>query len=86
VDEKVGDGPLEDRSCTDILFCIIFLAFLGGFGIVSLFGYQNGKPDRLLAPLDGNGRFCGIDNEVKDYNYLYLVLNPLESSSISDLF
>ncbi len=82
----MGDGPLEDRSCTDILFCVIFLAFLGGFGIVSLFGYQNGRPDRLLAPLDADGRFCGIDNDVKDYNYLYLVLDPLESTSISDIF
>ena len=86
MDDKVGDGPLEDRSCTDILFCLIFLAFLGGFGIVSVFGYQNGKPERLLAPLDANGRFCGLDEEVKAHPYLYLVINPEQSTSISNLF
>jgi hypothetical protein len=86
VDEKVGDGPLEDRSCTDILFCLFFLAFLVGFGIVSVFGYNNGQPDRLLAPLDADGRFCGIDAKVKSHPYLYLVLDPLQTSSIGDIF
>ena len=82
----MGDGPLEDRSCTDILFCIIFLAFLGGFGIVSFFGYQNGKPERLFAPLDADGRFCGLDDNMTDYKYLYLALDPLAAPSVSDLF
>jgi hypothetical protein len=38
VDDRVKDGPLDQRSCTDVLFCLIFLAFLGGVGIVSAFG------------------------------------------------
>ncbi len=82
----MGDGPLEDRSCTDVLFCFFFVAFLVGFGIVSIFGYQNGKPERLLAPLDADGRFCGLDEVVKNYNYLYLVIDPTATPSVSNLF
>jgi solute carrier family 44 (choline transporter-like protein), member 2/4/5 len=73
---------LEDRSCTDVLFCIIFLAFLGGFGVISIFGYQHGQPDRLLAPLDADGRFCGLDPIAKDYPYLYLALDPTKVANI----
>ena len=82
MDDRVGDGPLEDRSCTDVLFCIIFLAFLVGFGVVSVFGYQNGQPQRLLAPLDADGRFCGLDPVVQDYPYLYLALDPTKVTEI----
>jgi choline transporter-like protein 2/4/5 len=77
---------MENRSCTDILFCIIFLAFLGGLGVVSVFGYQNGSPERLFAPLDADGRFCGIDTAVKGHSYLYLAINPLEADNVADIF
>lgn len=73
MDDRVKDGPLEQRSCTDVLFCLIFLAFLGGVGIISIFGYQHGKPERLLAPLDADGKFCGLDKGYEGHKYLYLL-------------
>ena len=73
MDDRVKDGPLEQRSCTDVLFCLIFLAFLGGVGVVSFFGYQHGQPARLLAPLDADGKFCGLDKGYENHPYLYLL-------------
>jgi hypothetical protein len=81
VDDRVKDGPLDNRSCTDLLFTIVFLAFLVGLGIVSIFGFENGKPERLLAPLDADGNFCGLDALHKAYPYLYfadLYVNPTD--------
>ena len=48
-----------------------------GLGIVSVFGFQHGKPDRLLAPLDADGKFCGLDPGYESHPYLYFLdLDP----------
>ena len=28
-DKKIRDGPLQERRCTDCLFLLVFIAFLG---------------------------------------------------------
>lgn len=55
------------------------------FGTV--YGYMHGNIHRLLAPIDGNGNFCGINNDghdLKAYPYLYfgnlLVDNPFTTA------
>ena len=55
-----------------MLFTLLFLAFLGGVGVVSVFGYKNGQPERLLAPLDADGQFCGLGS-YSSYPYLYIM-------------
>lgn len=39
---------------------------------VAIFGLIKGEPSRLFAPYDYKDRFCGIDDEVKDYPYLFI--------------
>ena len=34
----VHRGPVKDRSCTDVLCLLVFIAFLVGWGIVGYFG------------------------------------------------
>ena len=29
LDEELENGPMENRSCTDILCCLLFICFLG---------------------------------------------------------
>ena len=41
-------GPVKDRSCTDVLCLLVFIAFLAGWGIVGYFG-KNWHPRRLEA-------------------------------------
>ena len=62
-------GPIKNRSCTDILCLLLFLAFLGGWGFVAFFGIQNGDIGKVLKPTDSNGQICG-EGPMKDRPYL----------------
>ncbi|XP_041368219.1 choline transporter-like protein 2 isoform X3 [Gigantopelta aegis] len=53
-------GPIKNRSCTDVLCCILFLAFVGGLVAVAFFAYTYGDPKLLLYPVDSNGQLCGL--------------------------
>jgi len=63
-------GPLEKRSCTDVICLLLFIAFLGCWGFVGYFAYQHGELDRILVPSDSNGLRCGVDSEVLDKPHL----------------
>ncbi|XP_042214681.1 choline transporter-like 2 isoform X3 [Homarus americanus] len=52
-------GPIKNRSCTDILCLLLFVAFLAGWGVVTGFAVIQGDPSRLLNPTDSMGRVCG---------------------------
>lgn len=62
-------GPVEDRSCTDIPCCILFVAYIVGMIIVGIIAFKEGDPDRLLLPRDSQGNICGKDS-FADKKYL----------------
>ena len=62
----------KHRRCTDLLCCIVFLAFIGGMIAETIYGYVNGNPDKLIAPIDGNANICGYTDGYKDYPDLYI--------------
>lgn len=37
-----------------------------------IWGYVNGDPAKLLAPVSGDGQFCGQEEGLYDYPYLYI--------------
>ena len=74
-DPELRNGPMINRKCTDMLFTIIFIISLVAYGITTEYGYRNGKPKQLFTPVDGDGKFCGYD-ENKDYPALYYVITP----------
>jgi len=41
-------------------------------GFATKFGLENGKIYKLLAPIDGGSKFCGITPGYEEYKYLYL--------------
>ena len=59
-------GPIENRSCTDVICCLVFLVFILGLVAVSVLGFVWGNPSRLLYPTDSSGLICGYDEAVKD--------------------
>jgi solute carrier family 44 protein 1 (choline transporter-like protein)/choline transporter-like protein 2/4/5 len=59
----------KERGCTDILWLILYLLFLGSMIFLTNMGLQKGNIDKLLAPIDGDFKFCGIANETEGYNY-----------------
>ncbi|XP_052747500.1 choline transporter-like 2 isoform X2 [Bicyclus anynana] len=64
------NGPIHNRSCTDILWLIIFILFLGAWGYVGYYSMTRGSVDKLLAPIDSKGRRCGLDSGLEDKKYL----------------
>lgn len=52
-------GPVKDRSCTDIICCILFIVCIIGAAACSIVGYVRGDPLRLVYPTDSSGNFCG---------------------------
>ena len=45
-------GPLKERKCTDVIFCLLFIAFCVVFTLIYQFALNNGRPDILLSPVD----------------------------------
>jgi len=53
---KVPDGGIEwNRSCTDILCCLIFLAFLVVMLGISGWALGTGDPYNIITPYDSVG-------------------------------
>ena len=64
-------GPLEDRGCKDIFWCLLYLGMIAGLIAMSVFAFNRGKPEQLLAPYDFTGAQCGFD-AASDYSYSYV--------------
>ena len=52
-----------DRKCTDVICCIIFLAFLVIMIGLGFYGIKNGDPYNILTPFDTAGNRCGAPGQ-----------------------
>lgn len=75
--ERGGKYP-TDRSITDFICCIIFLAATGFAIFLAIYGFSKGNLKNIMQPYDSSGKPCGKDGK-EDYKYLYLTtVNPKE--------
>ena len=44
-----------NRSCTDPICCLIFVAFIAGMAATAAYGFANGNPKLLLTTWDADG-------------------------------
>jgi choline transporter-like protein 2/4/5 len=72
VKQELGKGPFGERKCTDLLCCLFFTLFVVGMAILTGYGYANGDPDKLISPIDGDGKICGVTPGYEDYQYLFI--------------
>uniref|UniRef100_A0A8D2HYA6 Choline transporter-like protein n=1 Tax=Urocitellus parryii TaxID=9999 RepID=A0A8D2HYA6_UROPR len=54
--------PLEDRSCTDIPWLLLFILFCIGMGFICGFSVATGAAARLVSGYDSYGNICGQKN------------------------
>ncbi|XP_048056354.1 choline transporter-like protein 2 isoform X2 [Megalobrama amblycephala] len=52
-------GPIYNRSCTDIICCILFILALLGYFAVGILAWSQGDPRKVIYPTDSKGQFCG---------------------------
>lgn len=53
-DPALAEGPFENRGCTDILCCLVFIGFLGGMGFIYSLA-MNEDPTKLVDLYDPDG-------------------------------
>ncbi|KAL4709780.1 hypothetical protein ACJJTC_001234 [Scirpophaga incertulas] len=63
-------GPIHNRSCTDVIWLLLFILFLGAWGFVGYYSMNNGDVRTILAPIDTEGRRCGLTSGLEDKKYL----------------
>lgn len=69
--DKLQSGPVMERSCTDPICCLIFVAFIAGMAATAAYGFAKGDPKLLMTGWDADARGCGYSEATKDYPYLY---------------
>ncbi|XP_069491114.1 choline transporter-like protein 4 [Ambystoma mexicanum] len=53
-------GPIKNRSCTDIICCVIFMVFIAGYIVVGIVAWVYGDPRQVIYPRNSTGMYCGI--------------------------
>ncbi len=52
-------GPIKDRSCTDVLCFLLFVAFAAGWVAAAVYAFAHGNPERIIYPSNSKGEICG---------------------------
>ena len=50
-------GIVMNRSCTDVIVCLVFFLFFCGMFATAAYGYAKGDPYRLITPYDSDGKY-----------------------------
>ena len=68
-----GDDVMNrNRRCTDVLFLILYAAFMVAFFAIGVIGFTSGDPRILLYGTDYEGKLCTEDLPARYW------VNPLE--------
>lgn len=72
-----GTTLVKDRSCTDkLIFLLYIAAWVGSVVVISRAASLGGNPAKIINGVDMNGNICGYTSIVKDSPYAALV-NPI---------
>lgn len=56
-------GMVYDRSCTDVICCLVFCLFFACMGAISIYAIGTGNPWKILTPYDSDGNRCGFPDQ-----------------------
>lgn len=83
-DSALQNGTKKDRGCTDIFFCLLFIALWVGLVIVASMSLKQGNPNRLAQGYDSDNHGCGLDSGYENYPFVYFAY-PMPSTNYSDV-
>ncbi|XP_075772234.1 choline transporter-like protein 2 isoform X2 [Pelodiscus sinensis] len=70
-------GPIYDRSCTDIICCILLVLAILGYIVVGCIAWAHGDPRKIIHPTNSQGEFCGqpgTSNEKKPFLFYFNIV------------
>ncbi|XP_072420591.1 choline transporter-like protein 2 isoform X2 [Chiloscyllium punctatum] len=74
-------GPVGNRSCTDIICCLIFFAAIIAYVIVGIVAWIHGDPRKVIYPTDSRGEFCGQVGGRNEHKPFLFYFNLLKCAS-----
>ena len=76
--EEIGNGPMTERSMTDIVFCILMLLFWCFTTFLFIYGFSQGNPWKLIQAYNKDGIPCNDSSKgTKNYKYAF-IYQPLD--------
>ncbi|XP_032254355.1 choline transporter-like protein 4 [Phoca vitulina] len=76
-------GPIRNRSCTDIICCVLFLVFVLGYIVVGIVAWVYGDPRQVLYPRNSTGAYCGVGaNEDKPYLLYFNIFSCILATNV----
>ncbi|KAG5843051.1 hypothetical protein ANANG_G00184390 [Anguilla anguilla] len=77
------NGPIHNRSCTDVICCILFMAAIGGYLVVGIMAWLYGDPRHVLYPRNSTGMFCGLGlNKEKNSVFYFNIIKCATATNI----
>ncbi|XP_069783616.1 choline transporter-like protein 2 isoform X2 [Narcine bancroftii] len=74
-------GPIKNRSCTDVICCLIFIVSIIGYIIVGIVAWTNGDPRKVIYATDSRGEFCGQIGSTNEHKPFLFYFNILKCAS-----
>lgn len=79
-------GPIKNRSCTDVICCVLFLVFILGYIGVGLVAWVYGDPRQVLYPRNSTGAYCGLGaNKDKPYVLYFNIFSCILATNVLTL-
>ncbi|KAE8294255.1 Choline transporter-like protein 5-B Solute carrier family 44 member 5-B [Larimichthys crocea] len=74
-------GPVHNRSCTDVVCCLIFIIVILGYIALGTIAWIHGDPRKVVYPTDSHGQFCGQQNTPNAKKAILFYFNMLKCAN-----
>ncbi|CAJ1060384.1 choline transporter-like protein 5 isoform X1 [Xyrichtys novacula] len=74
-------GPVHNRSCTDVVCCVIFIIVILGYIILGTVAWLHGDIRKVVYPTDSHGQFCGQQNTSNANKAILFYFNMLKCAN-----
>ncbi|KAM7410089.1 hypothetical protein PAMA_001507 [Pampus argenteus] len=74
-------GPVHNRSCTDVVCCVIFVIVILGYIALGTVAWIHGDPRKVVYPTDSHGQFCGQQGTPNANKAILFYFNMLKCAS-----
>ncbi|KAM6921579.1 choline transporter-like protein 5-B isoform 2-T2 [Xenentodon cancila] len=74
-------GPVQNRSCTDVVCCVVFVVVILGYIALGTVAWIHGDPRKIVYPTDSQGQFCGQQNTSNANKAILFFFNMLKCAN-----